>query len=58
MDDLTVYLIFGAIMFLIGLIAGYLGMTRYYGDRFVTVARKCEEAETIVPLISELERES
>lgn len=58
MDDLVAYTAFGIMMFIIGLAAGYLGMSTYYSSRFVVIARKCEEVETIVPLITELERES
>ncbi|MDD1718576.1 MAG: hypothetical protein LUQ25_00820 [Methanoregulaceae archaeon] len=57
-DDFIIYTFFGTMMFVIGLIAGYLAMNRYYAGRFVTIGRKCEEVETIVPLIAELERES
>ncbi len=58
MDDFTAYAIIGILAFAIGLIAGYLAMTRYYQRRFVDVATECEKAETIVPIITEMERES
>lgn len=58
MDDIFVYVVIGALMFFIGLILGYLLMTRYYNGRFLTVARECERVDTIVPLIAEMERES
>lgn len=58
MDDLQVYVIIGILMFIIGLILGYLLMKRYYEKRFLKVARDCEKVDTIVPLISEMERES
>ncbi len=58
MDDFTAYAVIGILSFGIGLIAGYLVMTRYYEGRFVSVAIECEKAETIVPIISEMERES
>lgn len=58
MDDLQVYVIIGILMFIIGLMLGYLLMKRYYENRFLEVARECEKVDTIVPLITEMERES
>lgn len=58
MEDLTVYMIIGVLMFFIGLILGYLLMSRYYVKRFVKVGIACSKAENISPLITELERES
>lgn len=58
MDDVLVYAVIGILMFFIGLILGYLLMTRYYNGRFLIVAREVEKVDTIVPLIAEMERES
>jgi len=58
MDDIYSYSIIGIIMFGIGVIGGYIITGKYYSRRFVRVAKECEEVETIVPLIAELERES
>ncbi len=58
MEDFTAYIVIGLLMFLIGLISGYLIMTEYYKRRFVTVAKECENVDSIVPLISEMERET
>ncbi|HOT03178.1 MAG TPA: hypothetical protein PK069_03260 [Methanolinea sp.] len=58
MDDLSVYLVIGILMFCIGLMAGYLLMTTYYARRFLTVAKECERVDSIAPLITEMERES
>ncbi len=58
MDDLQVYVIIGILMFMIGLILGYLLMKGYYEKRFLKVADECEKVDTIVPLITEMERES
>jgi len=33
-------------------------MTTYYARRFLTVAKECERADSIAPLITEMERES
>lgn len=58
MDDIISYTVIGVIMFGIGIVGGYLITGKYYSRRFVKVAKECETAETIVPLIAELERES
>ncbi|HII76224.1 MAG TPA: hypothetical protein HA264_04100 [Methanolinea sp.] len=58
MDDVSVYLVIGVLMFCIGLMAGYLLMTTYYSRRFLSVAKECERADSIAPLITEMERES
>jgi hypothetical protein len=58
MHDLLIYGVIGVLTFAIGLIAGYVATTGYYRRRFVVVARGCRDADSIEPLIDELERES
>jgi Sec-independent protein secretion pathway component TatC len=58
MEDFTAYSVIGLLMFLIGLILGYLVMTEYYKRRFLIVAKESEKVDSIVPLISEMERET
>jgi len=58
MDDVSIYLAIGVLMFCIGLMAGYLLMTTYYSRRFLAVAKECERADSVAPLITEMERES
>jgi uncharacterized membrane protein len=58
MDDISIYLSIGVMMFIIGLCAGYLMTGRYYNNRFIKVAKEAEEVNSIAPLIAELERES
>ena len=58
MDDIVVYTIIGILTFVIGLILGYVTLTHYYGSRFFVIAEACEKDDSIVPLISDLERES
>lgn len=58
MEDFTAYSVIGLLMFLIGLILGYVVMTAYYKRRFFTVAKESEKVDSIVPLISEMERET
>jgi len=58
MDDLVVYLIIAVLVFIIGLLVSYLAMNSYYIKRFLVVAAECEKAESIAPIITEMERES
>lgn len=57
-NDFLVYSVIGILTFAIGLIIGYILLQRYYMGRFVSVAQECSEADSLVPLIGELERES
>jgi len=52
------YLIIAVLMFAIGLVGAYLVMTTYYSRRFIVIAKECERMDSIVPLITEIERES
>lgn len=58
MDDAVVYFIIAVLVFIIGLLAGYLVMNDYYIRRFLVVAAECEKAESIAPIITEMDRES
>jgi hypothetical protein len=58
MYDLLIYGVIGVLTFAIGMLAGYIGTSEYYRRRFVVVAGKCRDADSIEPLIDELERES
>ena len=57
-DDVIVYVVIGIITFVIGLLFGHLVTGTYYQKRFIAVANECSDADSLVPLISELERES
>jgi hypothetical protein len=58
MDDMTVYVVIGFLTFIIGFLLGYLVLQAYYARQFLGVAKQCEQTQSIVPLISALERES
>jgi hypothetical protein len=58
MYDLLIYGGIGVLTFAIGLLGGYIGTSEYYRRRFVVVAEGCRDADSIEPLIDELERES
>lgn len=58
LDDFLVYITIGALMCGIGLIIGYYLTIRYYAGRFMAVASECSQQDSLVPLITEMERES
>ncbi|MDG6258029.1 MAG: hypothetical protein QCH35_10590 [Methanomicrobiaceae archaeon] len=58
MSDLLIYGVIGILTFAIGLLAGYVATTVYHRRRFILVAEGCRDADSIEPLIDELERES
>lgn len=58
MYDLLIYGGIGVLTFAIGLLGGYIATSEYYRRRFFVVAKGCRDADSIEPLIDELERES
>ncbi|KQC05800.1 MAG: hypothetical protein APR53_06725 [Methanoculleus sp. SDB] len=58
LTEVFIYGMIGFLTFVIGLLAGYLAMTRYYRKRFMRVAAACRDVDSIEPLLDELERES
>lgn len=58
LTEVIIYSAIGFLTFVIGLLAGYLAMTRYYQKRFMRVAAACRDGDSIEPLLDELERES
>ncbi len=58
MMDLVIYIGIGFMTFVIGLIAGYLLLTMFYTKRFLVVAQECSDAESTVPIVDELARET
>ena len=56
--DLLIYIGIGVITFAIGMILGYQLLVIYYTRRFLVVARECSDADSVVPLVDELARES
>jgi len=57
-SDIVIYIVIGVLSFIIGIIAGYLLLSSYYSRRFFVVGKACSEADSLVPLIMELEKES
>ena len=56
--DLLIYIGIGIITFAIGMILGYHLLVLHYTKRFLVVARECSDADSVVPLVDELARES
>jgi hypothetical protein len=56
--DFLIYAGIGILMCGIGMIIGYYLLTGYYSRRFLVVAQQCSNADSVVPFIEELERES
>lgn len=58
MDDLWIYLGIAVVFIAIGWVGGYYGLSLYFNKRFLTVADECRDADSIEPLIDELEQQS
>jgi len=58
MMDIIIYIGIGFMTFVIGLIAGYLFLSRFYTRRFLDIAGQCSETNSTVPIVDELARET
>ena len=58
MMDIVIYAGIGFMTFVIGLILGYLILTRYYTKRFIVIAKECYDTDSAVPIVDELARET
>ena len=56
--DLLIYVGIGVITFAIGMILGYQLLVMHYTKRFLVVAKECSDADSVVPIVDELARES
>lgn len=56
--DFLIYTGIGILMCGIGMIIGYFLLTAYYSRRFLVIGQACSDADSIIPIIDELERES
>ncbi|AGB01667.1 hypothetical protein [Methanoregula formicica] len=56
--DLLIYIGIGVITFAIGMVLGYQLLVMYYTKRFLVIAKECSDADSVVPLVDELARES
>jgi uncharacterized Fe-S center protein len=58
LTDLLIYIGFGIIMFSIGSIIGHQILNLHYSKRFMVVAKECSDADSVVPIVDELARET
>lgn len=56
--DLLIYIGIGILTFTIGMILGYQLLIMYYTKRFVGLAKECSDADSVIPLVDELEKET
>jgi hypothetical protein len=56
--DLLIYAGIGILTFTIGIILGYQLLIMYYTRRFMVVAKECSDADSVIPIVDELTRES
>jgi hypothetical protein len=58
LTDVLIYINIGIITFAIGTILGYQLLMMYYNHRFMEIAQQCSDADSVVPIIDELARET
>ncbi|HVP96974.1 hypothetical protein [Methanoregula sp.] len=58
LTDLLIYIGFGIITFVIGMVIGDQCLTMYYTKRFMLLAKNCSDSDSVVPLVDELARET
>ena len=56
--ELLIYIGIGILMFAIGMIVGYQLLIMHYTRRFMIVAAACSDADSLVPMVDELARET
>lgn len=58
LTDLIIYISIGILTFLIGLVLGYQLLMMYYTKRFMVIAAQCSDADSVVPMVDELAKET
>jgi hypothetical protein len=58
LTDLLIYAGIGIITFTIGIVLGYQLLIMHYTNRFMVVAKECSDADSVIPIVDELSRES
>nr|WP_319377501.1 hypothetical protein [uncultured Methanoregula sp.] len=56
--DILIYIGIGILTFAIGMIIGYQLLIMHYTKRFLIVAKECSDADSVVPIVDELQRET
>ena len=58
LTDVLIYINIGILTFAIGTILGYQILMMYYDRRFMEIAQQCSDADSVIPIIDELARET
>jgi hypothetical protein len=58
LTDLLIYIGIGILTFAIGMILGYELLKMYYTKRFMVIAAECSDADSLLPMVDELARET
>lgn len=58
LTDLLIYVGIGIITFAIGMILGYQILIMYYTKRFMEIAKQCSDADSVIPIVDELAKET
>jgi len=58
LTDLLIYVGIGIITFAIGMILGYQILIMYYTKRFMEIAKECSDADSVIPIVDELAKET
>ena len=56
--DILIYIGIGILTFAIGMILGYQLLIMYYTKRFMVIAAECSDADSVIPMVDELARET
>jgi hypothetical protein len=56
--DILIYIGIGILTFAIGMILGYQLLIMHYTRRFMIIAAECSDADSLVPMVDELARET
>ena len=58
LTDILIYVGIGIITFTIGMILGYQLLIMYYTRRFMVIAKECSDADSVIPIVDELTKET
>jgi len=58
LTDFLIYIGIGILTFSIGIILGYQLLIMYYTKRFMVIAKDCSDADSVIPIVDELARET
>ena len=56
--DILIYIGIGILTFAIGMILGYQLLIMHYTRRFMIIAAECSDADSLVPMVDDLARET